>query len=780
MPHQTHWSTKDGNLPKREFEGETLTSDTCPNFSGVTFTQGAYFKGTVFDCFADFSNAVFEGGDVDFTDAVFLQGVSFKGAQFGFPYQRDFGEWEIWFKERNGEYFLKRRKQGEKKVPEELGCIWKEGYEKEFPECWGMEESLQGLTDSFDRFKKNPGTVSFENCRFGELDLKIFTTEEFKCVRQGNPEIGKKVLAPNFSPENLSETEKTEVMFLLARHLDRSRVLDGLLPPKNVHVDFKRAQFRNRSYVNFSKSLFLNRGEVDFDSSSWSNSGAVLFGSAVWSNGGTVWFRFASWSNGGNVVFSSASWSNDKDVRFNSASWSNGWDVRFNSAEWSNGGAVWFNSAKWSNGGDVRFNSAVWSNGGNVSFVDTSFKNKRDIELSQLILANRGNGSFKGIRFHEEAEVRFNECLFLPTGDLSFAGAHFPEKGSTMFQRCYFGRTPKVDFTGALFRHTMFEGGEIEWLRSDKRTDPAFEALRDRLETILASLPDDLKGRIEAFSLQPQQPTPVFDPETRVLWKDLTTESAKHLTLRRVNLSHSIFDGMTLSHIQLNAPGWLEKEGRRMLMVEAENRSVRKRPWVNHLLKKILGNSLIKKRLHKKQKEVNRFKKWFKRIVFYWTLGKTSHETLRDIEDQYTQLKNNLERQGNYLHAGDFHYGEQEVRREIIWHKWKTERRLSSLWDGGLGLLYKFLSGYGERSLQAIGIMLAVLAMFSWILYLAGDYGYWESMVRLITPFSWRADLAPGKSLSLTDHFFLIPFQIILLAIQVPLLVMAVRRRFKR
>jgi len=34
-----------------------------------------------------------------------------------------------------------------------------------------------------------------------------------------------------------------------------------------------------------------------------------------------------------------------------------------------------------------------------------------------------------------------------------------------------------------------------------------------------------------------------------------------------------------------------------------------------------------------------------------------------DVENQYTQLKNNLEKQGDYHHAGDFHYGEQEMRR---------------------------------------------------------------------------------------------------------------------
>ena len=56
--------------------------------------------------------------------------------------------------------------------------------------------------------------------------------------------------------------------------------------------------------------------------------------------------------------------------------------------------------------------------------------------------------------------------------------------------------------------------------------------------------------------------------------------------------------------------------------------------------------------------------------------GKLSMEDLRNIGDQYTQLKNNLERQGNYLHAGEFHFAEQEIRRKILKGELKNEKDL--------------------------------------------------------------------------------------------------------
>jgi hypothetical protein len=79
------------------------------------------------------------------------------------------------------------------------------------------------------------------------------------------------------------------------------------------------------------------------------------------------------------------------------------------------------------------------------------------------------------------------------------------------------------------------------------------------------------------------------------------------------------------------------------------------------------------------------------------------------IEHLYRQLKQNYEDQRDYERAGDFHYGEKEMRRknpELSWGLWL------------LLTLYWLVSGYGERFLQPL-LWAAGLFVVSTVLYLS-------------------------------------------------------------
>ncbi|MCH8314194.1 MAG: hypothetical protein IID17_14560 [Nitrospinae bacterium] len=233
-----------------------------------------------------------------------------------------------------------------------------------------------------------------------------------------------------------------------------------------------------------------------------------------------------------------------------------------------------------------------------------------------------------------------------------------------MFQRCYFARTPIIDFTGAVFRHTTFEGGKISWLE-DQPDRTLTAVLKNRLKEKFDDLPQEAKDRIESLVMAIPEFSNVFDDGVEVLWKDLTTESAKNLTFRLTNLSGSKFDGMTLTHIQLNAPTWAVKDRRNVLYEDLQSKG-----------------------------------------------EKRTADQLRNIEDQYTQLKNNLERQGNYLHAGDFHYGEQEVRRERLIKEKGFYTDIPNIFKYLLATFYKAVSGYGERPERAVLATLVMLLFF--------------------------------------------------------------------
>lgn len=746
-------------------------------FNSAKFHSGADFTGAVFKDHADFENAEFYGGAVDFSDAVFLAGASFKNVKFGSPYQRIFGEWEIRFsseKESNGEefYTLKIRKVGN------AAEKWKKldrisvlpGRDFGFNlEGWAERHEYRHLVvTAFNKFRENPQSVSFAGCRFGEIKIDGFSKEEINevigkahirikkglGVKRDEEEQSLKLFEDKYKETKFnglpSEQEKTVIMAILAKYLGSANLRELHQYEKNQEVSFAGTSFYLPRDVDFNETLFLicgdakfnyatfnndedvkfnyvtfgNGGDVEFRSTCFGNSWHVEFCSATFSNCGSVGFGSAIFGNGGHVNFASARFVNRMCIGFDSASFGNNLHVVFFSTTFNNGGDIKFDSATFSNGGNVVFQSTHFGNSGYVDFDYVTFSNKGEVGLSKIVWINSRGLNFSIKEFRETLSVKFDECLFLCVGDISFKDARFPEKGSLMFQRCYFGRTPSVNFTGAFFRHTSFEGGEISWLKEKDKTPE--QILRERMGKKYDDLSPKTKKELNTRT------TPVFEEGTRVLWKDLTTESAKNLTLRRVNLSHSIFDGMTLSHIQLNAPQWFEKDGRRMLFEEKN-------------IKRDIRN-------------------------------------LENIEDQYTQLKNNLEKQGNYLNAGYFHYGEQEIRREILWKK-------RSLFNWFLSWCYKWLSGYGEKPWWALVTTLFSILLFSFILILLDGTSLTflpEVLVEVITPFSWKgseslkATLTNTHGIDLLRIYLLIVFQILFLGIQLPLLVLAVRRRFKR
>ncbi len=735
------------------YAGKTLPAEECDFRKKKFIDAGGNFKEAIFEGFADFTRAVFKGKTVDFSDAVFLAGASFVGAQFGEPYQRIFGEWEIRFSEEDETYVMGMRKVGEFGARELVEVAKKPSLAEQgflsLLDKWGKADR-DAVAKAFKTFIKNPKSVFFARSRFGSVEnLGAFDEQKTKkiiekeklCIKQiESAEINSKYSKSSDEQEKeererslklfeekyiqernttgsinqSSEVEKTKIIRILARHMDRNEL--GMKQGReDSGAFFSTAGFYPQDEVSFRDTIFLNNGDVDFFS--------VYFG-----NRNNVGFEFSMFGNGKSVVFSGATFDNGEGVRFNSAKFCNGRDVRFSSTTFKNDS-------------NVSFDCTTFSNGMSVSFSKAIFLNAKKLDLSKIIWLNNGDLDLKVKEFGEIRNVRFNECLFLSSGAITFQEARFPEKGSTMFQRCYFGRTTNVDFTGSFFRHTTFEGGTIQWLNDKNKT--AKEILEERIGEDKFN---ELHEKVLAHLVK-NKTTPVFEKGVAIFWTDLTTESAKNLTLRRVNLSHSIFDGMTLSHVQLNAPEWLEKDGRRIL-------------YESEFTQPNLNN-------------------------------------LRNIEDQYTQLKNNFERQGNYLHAGYFHYEEQETRKKILELKGFS-------FDLLLSRCYKWLSGYGEKPWRAINSALGMILLFSIVLAVMnsefrglgelsslqfaekGLSKLFGAIIEIVTPFSWKS----SKSLleTFTDLHgvklwrivLLVLFQIILLGIQLPLLVMAVRRRFKR
>ncbi len=80
------------------------------------------------------------------------------------------------------------------------------------------------------------------------------------------------------------------------------------------------------------------------------------------------------------------------------------------------------------------------------------------------------------------------------------------------------------------------------------------------------------------------------------------------------------------------------------------------------------------------------------------------------VEKLYQQLKLNYEKKGSYPEAGDFHFGEMEMKRKQLNNWWRRNILSFIPW-------YKYLSGYGEKYGIALFWLLIILFVFS-ILYL--------------------------------------------------------------
>lgn len=789
-------------LNKANYGGQTLYNAL---FQGKAIQCKADFRNVVFDCFADFEKSDFSG-EVDFSGAIFKQGASFKnavfenngldvsfenavfepsengvsfaGALFGRPYERFCGNWEIWFTERDGRYTIIRRKKGEFDEDKREFKEIKDGQvQTSILEGLDINSYSYQINRSFLQFKKNPGNVKFANCCFGALRIEELPNEavinisgkEKKRVaslpQKEKREEGKKHLEEMIRYfENNRDAEQPHVgnlaafMLILSRYLTLDQLADRRIAV-NMPVTFAKAFFINNGDVDFTNSLFANHGTLDFRWALFANIGGVNFRYSSFICGEAVSFRDVTFSNKGRIYFSEVLFANNGSVFFMDASFMNIGSVVFNDACFLNSGDVWFLDTFFANHGNVTYTTTSFINDGDV-FIDASFKNSKTVSFfntffgcnkdvsfnhscfnnggsiyfSRIVWINNGSLDLSTVEFHEKFDIKFYECLFLSKEAIILGNLRFPEKRRLLFQRSHFARTTKVIFDGTTFGHTIFEGGEISGFRASKKHPTprtTNELLNDR-GIIPPSWLSDFK--IPKF-------TNAFADEVVVSWKDLTTESAKNLIFRLVNLSHSIFDGLTLSHIQLNAPKWLKKKGRSILYEES-------------LLDRNNEDYLNK---------------------------------VRNVENQYTQLRSNFEKCGDYTNAGDFHYGEQEMRRMRFHWFWRVGPSLTNI--------YRISCGYGGRPARAgfyaaylilafglMGYSVPYFADFRPVFINESDFWYTaaiKTVAHLLIPFEKATNI---REISNSDFWYhpLLFIGKILIYLQTTMFVLAVRRRFKR
>ncbi len=821
------------------------TFKTKANFNKCTFNQHADFSSATFEGEVDFSGAIFErgasfkaasfntsGADVSFANAVFLpfdrndvevlkkepEGgqdriteVDFSSVKFGDFREQKFGDYRVWFGKDKDEYYMLYGKD-EKPLGElrRSDNFHDNGGILNFLGKSPLENHAGALVDAFINACKKPGIVSFDNCFFGALDLEKLTPEmKQKCIGDEKERLKKFVdKNPDDDPDliqlknvaadnckGIPAVQNKGAWRILSRHLSK----DGLKRVsfnQTMNVSFSNASFGNSEKVCFSNVSFANAGEVDFSDISFTNAGLVDFYDIIFSNmksvkffnvnfsnTGGLRFRNANFFNAGHVFFTSASFSNSSWVDFSEAIFSSGeavsliWakflnasevffedvifsnrgGVGFQEVSFFNGGGVIFNGAIFTNDADVNFQFARFINRGRVDFLRVVFANAERVVFSDSIFDNVGGRYYRSINWGDTNREFFTGTIFLCRDGVHFSQARFPEQKEQPFSECYIGgvkntkspEAPKLLFDGITLPQTTFEKQRVPWIaefgKEKGGEDNDFVTLRTILEKKKVKLPPKTETWIMELEKagKDQIPTesPIFDEDIVVSWRGLPENSAKKITFYQVNLHGALFDKNTLQLVHLVSPKWLEKDGRKMLYAET-----------------LLG---------------------------MWN-GEENKRNLEDLHEQYIQLKNVMETAKNHQTAGDFYYGEMEIRR-LMSDKWSAE--------GILICMYKWFHGYGEEPVRAFKWLLAlVFLVVPFSLFLPHlfppvhfscheianlPHKYLNAFVELTTPFSWFKKAQNGIN-SNYWHYIVIMIGQILLYIQLPLFLLAVRRRFKR
>ncbi len=318
-------------------------------------------------------------------------------------------------------------------------------------------------------------------------------------------------------------------------------------------------------------------------------------------------------------------------------------------------GKVGFQEAQFLNGAD--FNGTKFSGESGVSFFKTKFFGKEGTNFLGTEFSGNGGARFGSAQFSGNRGVHFREAIFSGEGKASFRGTEFSGEGETSFMGTEFSCSEGADFFLAKFTGP----GGANFIGT-KFSGKSFLSL---------------------FNAQ-------FLGPGKIRFKN--TFFAEDKTIN-------------FSHIEIGSPGVLE-------FVDSL--------WLGNVL--FLYTDLEK--ISFKNVRFHQTRDWFfsreclaDEIATYdGTKEKYDQRYYTQVEILYRKLKENFETQRDYARAGDFHYGEMEMKRKgqmLVWEERPLSKYLPFLKYLTLTQCYKIVSGYGEKWQQALASFLVVWMVFS-------------------------------------------------------------------
>jgi uncharacterized protein YjbI with pentapeptide repeats len=330
----------------------------------------------------------------------------------------------------------------------------------------------------------------------------------------------------------------------------------------------------------------------------------------------------------------------------------------------------------------------------------------------------------------------------------TFADARFG--GSAYFRGVRFLRD-------ALFSDARFEGDvnfEATWFRTADFSSAQF------CET--ATFSPDMHWR---GGDSPGNPLPGWWTSD-VSFAHARLEKPERVTFHMVEMKACLLLGLDVSKVNFSNVSWrLRDDGKRMVLEEAVVRNLMKdfahRRWA--YIKYQLKGGEVPFYAFQVKRDVGRSTDYYVKhppiaLVARSQRGGIFKPHYRIVAELYQQLKKNYENRGDYSTAGDFHYGEMEMRRLDSagkeWFKhtasWTAVGRSTILWwmrrNLGLLALYKYASRYGESYVRPGWLLLLVLFAFALLYPLAGLR---DDTERGVTPPTMDSSIPQAKTVNL-------------------------------
>jgi len=345
-------------------------------------------------------------------------------------------------------------------------------------------------------------------------------------------------------------------------------------------------------------------------------------------------------------------------------------ETNFSRAEFSGRGRTDFSGAQFSGQGGTNFSGAQFSGqrgtdfrraeftGGGTYFVSTEFSGQGGTNFSWAQFSGQGGTDFSFAEFSGEMGTFFGAVKFSVESVTNFKKALFANKNGTYITGCTFQS------------HTSFRYVKVKTYFSLENC-----IFHDYVEFIGSNKSEEEEANY------------IFNESSEVDFRNVTFLKPQNVIFNMVDLRKARFLNTDLLGVRMGQVDWQVEDNRYVVYDEklVDKEDINDKDDV-----------AVKENINDKDDDAD------KDIV-----------THREVAHLYKQLRSVYESTGRYFEAGDFFYGEMEMRRK---QKGPREGRFLQvlLW------LYRLISYYGERPLRALAWLGGTILFFTPLYFFFG------------------------------------------------------------